>query len=68
MRRKLAGILAEAATTAEGRLDRVVLGIGVNVDQAGFPLELADRAVSLRMLTGRRARPGAAAGPAARRA
>jgi BirA family transcriptional regulator, biotin operon repressor / biotin---[acetyl-CoA-carboxylase] ligase len=52
--RKLAGILAEAATTAEGRLDRVVLGIGVNVDQAGFPLELADRAVSLRMLTGRR--------------
>lgn len=52
--RKLAGILAEAATTAEGRLERVVLGIGLNVDQADFPLELADRAVSLRMLTGRR--------------
>ena len=52
--RKLAGILAEAATTAEGRLDRVVLGIGINVDQVGFPDELADRAVSLRMLTGRR--------------
>jgi BirA family biotin operon repressor/biotin-[acetyl-CoA-carboxylase] ligase len=52
--RKLAGILAEGTTTAEGRLDRVVLGIGINVDQAGFPPELADRAVSLRMLTGRR--------------
>lgn len=52
--RKLAGILAEAATTAEGRLDRVVLGIGINVNQGTFPPELADRAVSLRMLTGRR--------------
>jgi BirA family transcriptional regulator, biotin operon repressor / biotin---[acetyl-CoA-carboxylase] ligase len=52
--RKLAGILAEAATTAEGRLDRVILGIGINVDQAAFPAELAERAVSLRMLTGRR--------------
>lgn len=51
---KLAGVLAEAATTAEGRLDRVVLGIGINVDQANFPPELADRAVSLRILTGRR--------------
>ena len=50
--RKLAGILAEAATTAEGRLDRVVLGIGINVDQVAFPAELAERAVSLRMLTG----------------
>ena len=52
--RKLAGVLAEAATTAEGRLDRVVLGIGINVGQGSFPPELADRAVSLRILTGRR--------------
>jgi BirA family biotin operon repressor/biotin-[acetyl-CoA-carboxylase] ligase len=51
--RKICGILAEASTTADGRLERVVLGIGLNVNQEAFPPEIAARASSLRMLTGR---------------
>lgn len=51
--RKVCGILAEAATTAEGRLERVILGIGLNLNQDAFPPEVAARAVSLRLLTGR---------------
>ena len=51
--RKVCGILAEAATTAEGRLERVILGIGLNVNQDAFPPEVAARAASLRLLTGR---------------
>lgn len=51
--RKVCGILAEAATDADGRLDRVVLGIGLNVNQDAFPPDVAARATSLRLLTGR---------------
>jgi BirA family biotin operon repressor/biotin-[acetyl-CoA-carboxylase] ligase len=51
--RKICGILAEAATDAAGSLDRVILGIGLNVNQEAFPPEVAGRAASLRMLTGR---------------
>jgi BirA family biotin operon repressor/biotin-[acetyl-CoA-carboxylase] ligase len=51
--RKICGVLAEAATTADGRLERVILGIGLNVNQDGFPTEVAARAASLRLLTGR---------------
>jgi BirA family biotin operon repressor/biotin-[acetyl-CoA-carboxylase] ligase len=51
--RKICGILAEASTTADGRLERVVLGIGLNVNQEVFPPEIAARASSLRMITGR---------------
>lgn len=50
--RKLCGILAEAATGG-GRVEHVILGIGVNLDQAAFPDALAERATSLRLLTGR---------------
>jgi BirA family biotin operon repressor/biotin-[acetyl-CoA-carboxylase] ligase len=48
--RKIAGILAEA------RRDSVVLGMGINVNdaEASFPADLRETAVSLRMLTGRR--------------
>lgn len=50
--RKLAGILAEAVATG-GRLDAVVVGIGLNVNWPDeLPPELADRATSLRHLTG----------------
>jgi BirA family biotin operon repressor/biotin-[acetyl-CoA-carboxylase] ligase len=53
-RRKLAGILAEAAATSRGpgadaaqdRL-RVVLGFGINVRPAAYPPELASRVTSL---------------------
>lgn len=50
--RKLAGILAEAVAS-EGRLDAVVVGIGINVNWPDeLPSELADRATSLRHLLG----------------
>jgi BirA family biotin operon repressor/biotin-[acetyl-CoA-carboxylase] ligase len=51
--RKICGILAEGATDATGRLDRIILGIGLNVNQEAFPAGVADRAASLRLLTGR---------------
>ncbi len=66
--RKICGVLAEAATTADGRLERVILGIGLNVNQDGFPPEVAARAASLRLLTGRVQDGAAAARDAACRA
>ena len=50
--RKVAGILAEA-TTVRGRVERVILGIGVNLREAAWPADLADRAGSVEGLTGR---------------
>lgn len=49
--RKLAGVLAEASWT--GSVPTVILGIGLNVAQEAFPEAVADRAVSLRRVTGR---------------
>ena len=52
--RKVCGILAEASSDGAGRLHHVILGIGVNLAQAAFPETLlADRATSLRLVTGR---------------
>lgn len=55
--RKVSGILAEAVSDAPGpgggRLRHVILGIGINLGQTGFPAELAERATSLRLITGR---------------
>ena len=51
-RRKVAGILAEAATARE-RVARVIVGIGVNLRDAAWPAELAGRAGSVEGLTGR---------------
>ena len=48
---KVCGILAEAASGAG--VHHVILGIGINLRQAAFPHALADRATSLRLLTGR---------------
>jgi BirA family biotin operon repressor/biotin-[acetyl-CoA-carboxylase] ligase len=49
---KLAGILTEMATERD-QIRQVVLGIGVNVNQTEFPPELAGRATSLQLLSGR---------------
>jgi len=51
-RRKLAGILVEAVNYGETR-GFVVLGVGVNLQQAAFPVELAARATSIEAETGR---------------
>lgn len=51
-RRKLGGILAEAATVG-GPIDRVVLGFGINVGIAAYPPELADRATAIEAEVGR---------------
>ena len=54
--RKVAGILVEA-TTVHGRVERVIVGIGVNLREAVWPAELAERAGSVEGLTGRRVDP-----------
>jgi BirA family biotin operon repressor/biotin-[acetyl-CoA-carboxylase] ligase len=50
--RKVAGILTEAASGAQGVL-HVSVGIGVNVNQTVFPEEIRQRATSLALVTGR---------------
>lgn len=45
-RRKLAGILTEASTGADG-LQFVVVGFGINLLPAAYPPDIADRAASL---------------------
>jgi BirA family biotin operon repressor/biotin-[acetyl-CoA-carboxylase] ligase len=47
-RRKVAGILTEASSLGE-RIGFVVVGVGLNVNTTHFPVELADRATSLRL-------------------
>jgi BirA family biotin operon repressor/biotin-[acetyl-CoA-carboxylase] ligase len=51
-RRKLAGVLAEASTSAEG-LQYVILGYGINLRSAAYPPEIAGRATSLETELGR---------------
>lgn len=51
-RRKLAGILAEAASGADG-VQHIVIGMGINLRPASFPPELADRASSIETELGR---------------
>jgi BirA family biotin operon repressor/biotin-[acetyl-CoA-carboxylase] ligase len=51
-RRKIAGILAEATTNADG-LQYVVLGFGINLRSAAYPPAIADRASSLEAELGR---------------
>src|SRR5262245_43557396 len=55
-RRKLAGILAEgvASPAPFPALQSVVLGYGLNVSAAAYPVELADRVTSLESELGRR--------------
>lgn len=56
-RRKVAGILAEASTVGD-RVDRVVVGIGINLRDGAWPPEVATRAGSVEGLTGRPVDPG----------
>ena len=51
--RKICGILPDAVCGADGRVEHVVLGIGINLTQRAFPPELAGRAASLLLVTGR---------------
>jgi BirA family transcriptional regulator, biotin operon repressor / biotin---[acetyl-CoA-carboxylase] ligase len=51
-RRKLAGILAEAAG-AEPPFDHIVLGFGVNLSRASYPASIASRATSIEHELGR---------------
>jgi BirA family biotin operon repressor/biotin-[acetyl-CoA-carboxylase] ligase len=51
-RKKIAGILAEASSGPSG-VDRVVLGIGINLRSAAYPPEIADRASALEVELGR---------------
>lgn len=46
--RKLGGILTESASTPDGTLRYAAIGIGMNLNQATFPPELAEVATSLR--------------------
>jgi BirA family transcriptional regulator, biotin operon repressor / biotin---[acetyl-CoA-carboxylase] ligase len=50
--RKLAGVLCES-TGVGGRVDAVVVGIGVNLRAAAYPPELGDRATSIEVELGR---------------
>jgi len=47
--RKLAGVLCEAELSS-GRIDALVIGVGINISQKQFPPELASSAVSLAAL------------------
>lgn len=49
--KKVCGILAEMNAEA-ARVRHIVVGIGLNVNQAGFPADLARQATSLRLTTG----------------
>ena len=50
--KKLGGILTELGTES-GRISHAVIGIGLNINQADFPAELAALATSLRIETDR---------------
>jgi BirA family biotin operon repressor/biotin-[acetyl-CoA-carboxylase] ligase len=52
VRRKLAGILAEATSGAEG-VSHVILGFGINLLPAAYPAEIAWRATSIEAELGR---------------
>lgn len=51
--RKVCGILIESAGHGAEATRRVVVGIGVNLNQAGFPAPLDETATSCRLATGR---------------
>ncbi len=47
--RKVAGVLVEAVT-AGGRVDSLVIGVGINVSTRKFPEQLSDRATSIALV------------------
>jgi BirA family biotin operon repressor/biotin-[acetyl-CoA-carboxylase] ligase len=52
-RKKCGGILVETAVEATGMMRHAVIGIGINVNHATMPAELAAMATSLRIESGR---------------
>ena len=52
--KKLAGILAQTRTDAEGKITDLYLGLGINVYKYDFPKEIRDIAISLEEVTGKR--------------
>jgi len=50
--RKFAGILTELKT-ADDRVEYVIAGIGVNLNQTSFPPEISNQAISIRLATGK---------------
>jgi BirA family transcriptional regulator, biotin operon repressor / biotin---[acetyl-CoA-carboxylase] ligase len=50
--KKVCGILTEMTAEAT-RVRHIVVGIGINVNQTGFPKEIEDEATSLRLSTGK---------------
>jgi BirA family biotin operon repressor/biotin-[acetyl-CoA-carboxylase] ligase len=51
--RKTCGMLLESSISGRQEAEVVVLGVGLNVNQATFPEALADTATSLRLVAGR---------------
>ena len=51
--RKTCGMLLESSISGRQEAEVVVLGVGLNVNQATFPAALADTATSLRLVAGR---------------
>jgi len=51
--RKICGILPDAMSVGPGRVGRIILGVGINVNQIAFPSDLQADATSLRLVTGR---------------
>lgn len=54
-KKKVCGILTEMGLTDDGKIDYVVIGVGVNVNQKMFPEEIAATATSLFIENGERA-------------
>ncbi len=52
--KKLSGILAEAATSEEGKIDRIAVGMGINVYKNAISDEISDIATSLEEVSGKR--------------
>lgn len=52
-KKKVCGILTEMSTKPDG-INHVVIGVGINVNNSMFPMELMDKATSLMMETGNR--------------
>jgi len=55
--RKIAGVLAEASSSADG-FQYVILGFGINLTPAAYPPDVADRASSIEAELGRTVDPG----------
>ncbi|MGA1368767.1 MAG: biotin--[acetyl-CoA-carboxylase] ligase [Blastocatellia bacterium] len=51
--RKIGGILIESETSSSGRLERAIVGIGMNLNHHQFPPPLDQTATSYRIVTGR---------------